>query len=185
AIFKSTKLVYLFMKVIQCNWRSMRNVEKFKNLELDKQKRIINAALKEFTLKGFDQASTNQIVKEAGIGKGMLFYYFKSKKDLYFYLINYCIEIIEEKYFRAIDTSKQNLFQRLKDISIIKMNFLKTYPDAMNFMAVILFRNEELDGDLRMRVEQLHEKGYGIMYENLDYSLFRQDVDSKRAIKLI
>src|SRR5690625_5577728 len=104
-MFKSTELVYLFMETIQYKGRSMRNVEKFKNLDKKKQKRIINAALKEFTAKGFDQASTNRIVKEAGIGKGMLFYYFKSKKDLYLYLVDYCIEIIREKYFHAIDTS--------------------------------------------------------------------------------
>jgi len=163
----------------------MRNVEKFKNLDKKKQKRIINAALKEFTAKGFDQASTNRIVKEAGIGKGMLFYYFKSKKDLYLYLVDYCIEIIREKYFHAIDTSQQNLFQRLKDISLIKLNFLKTYPDSMNFMASILFHDEQLDSDLKSKVEQLHEDGYGIMYRNLDYSLFRKDIDAEKAMKLI
>jgi AcrR family transcriptional regulator len=160
-------------------------MEKFESLDKSKKKRIINAALKEFAAKGFDQASTNQIVKEAGIGKGMLFYYFKSKRALYFYLINYCIGIIKEKYLSCIDTSERNLFQRLKAISLIKMKFLNTYPDAMNFMAAILLQDEKLDSDLRKKVEQLHETGYGIMYDNLDYSLFRNDIDSRRAIRLI
>jgi AcrR family transcriptional regulator len=163
----------------------MIKMEKFESLDKTKKKRIINAALKEFAAKGFDQASTNQIVKEAGIGKGMLFYYFKSKKDLYFYLINYCTGVIEEKYFSRIDISERNLFQRLKDISLIKMTFLNTYPDAMNFMAAILLRDEELDSELRKRVERLHETGYGIMYDNLDYGLFRNDIDSGRVIRLI
>ena len=46
---------------------------KFLNLELEKQDRIINAAIKEFAQKGYDKASTNEIVKEAGISKGLLY----------------------------------------------------------------------------------------------------------------
>lgn len=58
-----------------------------KFLELDKlkQDRIINAAMKEFALKGYKNASTNEIVKEAGISKGLLFHYFTNKKA-YFYI---------------------------------------------------------------------------------------------------
>src|SRR5699024_11250029 len=84
-----------------------------------------------------------------------------------------------------IDTSQRNLFQRLKDISIIKLNFLKTYPDSMNFMASILFYDDQLDSELKSKVEQLHEDGYGIMYRNLDYSLFRKDIDVEKAMILI
>lgn len=47
---------------------------KFINLEAEKRERIINAALKEFAQKGYDKASTNEIIKEAGISKGSLFF---------------------------------------------------------------------------------------------------------------
>jgi TetR/AcrR family transcriptional regulator len=67
---------------------------KFENVESEKQRIILNAALKEFADKGYEQASTNQIVKDAGIGKGMLFYYFTTKKKLYAYLVDYCINIL-------------------------------------------------------------------------------------------
>ena len=42
---------------------------KFLNLDKEKQDRIINAALKEFALKGYDNASTNEIVKSSEISK--------------------------------------------------------------------------------------------------------------------
>lgn len=161
-------------------------MEKFSNLNNDKQKRIINAALKEFTEKGYDQASTNRIVKRAGIGKGMLFYYFKSKKDLYLYLIDYCIETIEAQYFELIDTNESDLFERLKKISIVKMEFLKEYPDSMNFMAAIFFKsNDYIDDVLKSRIEELQNKGYDIIYGNLDYTLFRKDIDPVRTLQLV
>ena len=44
----------------------LRITKTFKNVDPDKQLLVLNAALKEFTEKGFEQASTNQIVKECG-----------------------------------------------------------------------------------------------------------------------
>lgn len=64
----------------------------FESLPAEKKKRILIAALKEFSEKGYEQASTNSIVKEAGISKGILFHYFKTKRDLYLYVVLYRIE---------------------------------------------------------------------------------------------
>ncbi|MEK3889143.1 TetR/AcrR family transcriptional regulator [Bacillus sp. FSL K6-3431] len=158
----------------------------FKNLDITKQKRIINAALKEFTEKGFEMASTNQIVKDAGIGKGMLFYYFNNKKDLYFYLIDYCIDITEQKYLKFIDTSERNVFERLKNISNVKLEFLMKYPNAINFLATIFLKNfDQIDPKLKSRIETLQEKSHAKIYGNIDFSLFRQDIDAEKTFKLI
>jgi len=43
---------------------------------------ILNAAEKAFSEKGFDGARVDQIAKEAGVNKALLYYYFKSKKGL-------------------------------------------------------------------------------------------------------
>lgn len=62
---------------------------KFFSLEPDKRERIINAALNEFARNGYGKASTNEIIKEAGISKGSLFNYFNNKKELYLFLLGY------------------------------------------------------------------------------------------------
>ena len=54
----------------------------FHNVEPDKQQRIIEVAMKHFAEAGFKDASTNKMVKEAGIGKGMLFYRFRARRHL-------------------------------------------------------------------------------------------------------
>lgn len=158
----------------------------FKNLDNDKQKRIINAALKEFSKKDFEQASTNQIVKDAEIGKGMLFYYFNSKKELYFYLINYCLEITEEKYLNVIDMSERDLFKRLKNMAYIKLRFLKNYPDAMDFLGKTYLNSfDHLNEKLKSKIIALQKKSYTQLYGNIDYSLFRVDIDAKKSFDLI
>lgn len=52
--------------------------ELLSEMDPDKRLRLINAAMKEFSENHFDKASTNTIVKEVGISKGLLNHYFKS-----------------------------------------------------------------------------------------------------------
>ena len=64
----------------------------FINLSPERQKEIIENSLKEFALNEYQTASISNIVTDLGIAKGSFYRYFESKKDLYFYLIDYCIK---------------------------------------------------------------------------------------------
>ena len=55
-------------------------------LDTEKKNRIINSAIEEFSKYPFNKASTNNIVKNAEISKGLLFHYFGNKKELYEYI---------------------------------------------------------------------------------------------------
>ena len=46
---------------------------KFFDIKKEKQDRIINAALKIFAMQGYRHGSTDDIVKEAAISKGLLY----------------------------------------------------------------------------------------------------------------
>src|SRR5690625_3421272 len=158
----------------------------FYQLERAKQDTIINAALKEFTENGFEKASTNKIVKKAGIGKGTLFYYFNNKKDLFVFLIEYCLKIIRESFFNRIDTTERVLIERWKKVSLIKLDYLKQYPNAMNFITRAVVQEEEhLNEVLKEQIAILQADAEEILYRNIDYSLFRKDVNPERAMKLI
>jgi len=56
---------------------------KLLDLEPPRRNAILNAALKEFALRGFDNASTNVIAKEADISKALMFHYINSKQELF------------------------------------------------------------------------------------------------------
>mgnify|MGYP001006429114 FL=1 len=51
-------------------------------IDEQKRQRVIRASIEEFA-KGYEVASTNEIVRKAGISKGLLFHYFGNKKNLY------------------------------------------------------------------------------------------------------
>lgn len=161
-------------------------MKKFESLDVEKQQRILESAMKEFAENGYEQASTNRIVKEAGIGKGMLFYYFKSKRDLYEYLLAYSMDIVVNEYFQLIDTNETDFIERLMQAAEVKMQVQKAYKHVFNFMGTFLLKKgEKLPGKLQNRYEELQALGNALMYEGIDTSLFRKDIDTKKAFKLI
>ena len=49
----------------------------------DKQLDILRVATEEFATNGFYKTKTDTIAEKAGVSKGLIFHYFKSKKNLY------------------------------------------------------------------------------------------------------
>jgi len=160
--------------------------EIFNSLEESKRQRILNAALKEFAENGYEQASTNRIVKNAGIGKGMLFYYFNNKRELYQYLIDYSVDITVNEFLNLIDTTESDFIDRMKQVSELKMKLIADNPDIMNFMGTLILTQElELPAELITRMVELKKLGNAKLYDNIDTSLFRADVDVNKVYKLI
>ncbi len=56
---------------------------RFNKLDPAKRQRILEAAAQQFAAHGYDHASLNQILADAGISKGAAYYYFDDKADLY------------------------------------------------------------------------------------------------------
>ena len=77
--------------------------EKFFDLKKEKQDRMINASLKVFAMNGYAHASTDDIVREAGISKGLLFHYFVSKLGLYSFIYDYSIRYVILELTTGVD----------------------------------------------------------------------------------
>ena len=160
---------------------------KFDNLENKKQRQILNAAYKEFTAKGYKNASTNEIVKKAEISKGTLFYYFDSKKELYHYLIEYGIEFIKTDFLDEIDENQTDFIEKCRAKSQAKMKAYNKNPHIFNFFGTLYLNKEKkmIPADLKEKMDKLKELSYTKLFENIDTSLFRKDIPSNMIIKLI
>ena len=113
-------------------------VERFEKLEDSKQSIIRQAALAEFAAHGYAKASTNRIVQAAGIGKGMLFYYFTSKQELYEYLVKYSLEFIQSRYLARVDAAEPDVIERLTQLARLKMEAQAENEEVFKFSAVFL-----------------------------------------------
>ncbi|HLV10542.1 MAG TPA: TetR/AcrR family transcriptional regulator [Halanaerobiales bacterium] len=158
---------------------------KFHNLEKEKQERIINAALKEFTQNSYQKASTNEIIKEAGISKGSLFNYFKSKKDLYLFLFDYVIKVINE-IFSEVDYNETDFFERIRQIGLVKFKIYKKYPYAFDFLKITAQeKSAEVRTEIDVFTQELISSGLERCYQNIDFSKFRQELDIKKVTDII
>lgn len=114
-------------------WNFYMN-DKFFDLKKEKQDRMINAALKVFGLKGYQYASTDDIVKEAGISKGLLFHYFGSKLGLYSFIYDYSVRFMSMEIKAAVDAEETNFFTLQKQIEAGRLPVLKNYPYMQLFL---------------------------------------------------
>jgi len=159
---------------------------KFFNLETEKQDRIINAAIKEFAQKGYDKASTNEIVKEAEISKGLIFHYFKNKKQLFLFLFDHCIQIITDDFYKKVDLTEADFFIRIRKAVSIKMDLLAKYPDIFKFIEEAYMDDAaDIRTEIEKKVKALNEINFGKIYEGIDLSKFRDDIDIQKILKII
>ncbi|MEL7605660.1 MAG: TetR/AcrR family transcriptional regulator [Sedimentibacter saalensis] len=160
--------------------------EKLLNLESKRREEIINAALKEFAAKGFDDASTNVIAKEAGISKSLMFHYVNNKKDFFLFLYDYCLEIIKKEYFNLIDLDEKDIFERLSNTYMLKVKVLKKYPWIFDFTKVVVFTDsEDVKKELDERRKNLDEYSLMNFYGDIDISKFRDNLDVEKSKQLI
>ena len=61
---------------------SPRTKEQFDEIRTGSKARIMQAALEVFSEEGFDKASISKIAGRAGVSKGLMYNYFKSKEEL-------------------------------------------------------------------------------------------------------
>lgn len=107
--------------------------EKFFDLKSEKQDKMINASLHLFADNGYKHASTDDIVREAGISKGLLFHYFINKQGLYSFLIDYSVRYLLYEYDRLVG-EETDYFAFFDKLESAKLNVLRNYPYMYKFI---------------------------------------------------
>ncbi|MFO8069874.1 MAG: TetR/AcrR family transcriptional regulator [Alkalibacterium sp.] len=159
----------------------------FLSLEKDKQERILNAAFKEFSEKGYKDASTNKIAKEAGIGKGTLFYYFGNKENLFHQLVDEAFDIANREYLSKVNFDETDFFKRIEEMSVLKWNAYTKHEQAFSFMSHVLLHSKKyaLPNDLTSKREQAEKIWESLLTKNIDFSKFRDDIPKEASFNFI
>lgn len=158
--------------------------DKFFNLKREKQDRFINASLKIFSEHGYQKASTDDIVKEAGISKGLLFHYFGSKLGLYEFVYNYSTKLLMMEYSSLISADQTDFFELQKQMELAKRNIMVSYP-YMNVFVGKAFREDNFDV-LSVVAESMDQYSDELasIYARADISRFKEGVDPSAILKM-
>lgn len=159
---------------------------KISKLEPKRKDAILNAALKEFSTNGFDNASTNVIAKEAGISKGLMFHYITSKEKLFLFLYDYCVDRINKEYIDLMNFNEKDIFERLRQSYILQIELIQQYPWIFDFIMITDITNsDEVNKKLEERVNEKLARCQEEMFEIVDETKFREGLNLERCKQFI
>ena len=157
---------------------------KLLNLEPGRRDAILNAALKEFILQGYDKASTNVIAKEAGISKALMFHYISSKQELFFWVYDYFDDLMKREYFERMDYEEKDIFNRLRQSYTLQIGLLEKYPWITEFHKLSqITRSEEINKEISNREQ--NPDCYSKLFEGVDTARFRDGLDIEMCKQFI
>lgn len=133
--------------------------ERFKRLPEEKQKKIRDACMAEYTRTTIEKASLNRMIEDAGISRGSFYTYFDSKWDVLAYLCEYFINDFYECGVHCLEEAKGDIWEMLQ-------HFLSG--------ALALSRDQKRAEFIRNLVECGNR-------ETLTFDIFSPDPDSERA----
>jgi len=148
---------------------------------------ILHSAIAEFGKHGYAAASTNEIVKKAGVSKGLLFHHFGSKEALYTACQLYVLEQYGAYMKENKDLSGSDLFERILSNLRIKMEFGFKNPALWDFInrAWTLEDGESLMNNTEAKEYVLNamQAQASFFFEGIDSSLFRESYDIAKIMK--
>ena len=151
-----------------------------------RKNRILEAALVEFANKGYRKASTNSIVKDAKVSKGLLFHYYISKKELYIFLYRVALETIANELYEGVNFADRDVLNRLSSSTVQKINSYGKHP-----LFVKLFENnltvedEEILKRTQAHAKEVADESYQKLFSNIDYYYFSDRININHALEVV
>ncbi|WCN36540.1 TetR/AcrR family transcriptional regulator [Aneurinibacillus uraniidurans] len=118
---------------------SPRSTEQNEQIRTERIEQIMQAALEVYIEKGIRGTEMGDIAKKAGIARGLVYYYYKNKLDLFRELFTRYIELAQT-FIQSRLTAEEDSLTKLKKYTRFYMEMAQNRPDLMRF-----YRNMEND----------------------------------------
>ncbi len=160
--------------------------EKFENLPQERQELILGGATEAFGQNSYKGASTEDIARKAGISKGLLFFYFKNKRQLYLYLMDSLAEkitnLVVDDAFYEID----DFFELLLYTSTKKRSVLERFPHILEYSIRAFYPDhKDIKDTMNGWTQRQIDAMFKLYFKNVDFSKFRDGVDPRYVIDLL
>jgi len=96
--------------------------------EKNKEKLILDAAIALFTTQGFSATRMEDVSKKAGISKGLTYFYYKNKEDLFMALTKKAFEQLKDIFRDTLRSKANNGLEMLTDLVQRIWKFSKEQP---------------------------------------------------------
>ena len=160
----------------------------FSLLDEKKQEKVYGAAVDEFSLKGYSNASVNNIVQNAGISKGSLFTYFKTKSSLFDGLASLAVDKVKD-YLRSVreETTEMNIIQRLEIFLRSGFRFIDKHPRLTRIYFNLLYSGDTPFGGKRLQTIHAESRKFlsKLLQESMQKGELNPEFDVNRTAFLL
>ena len=138
------------------------------NGKLNKTKRkIFETSMKLFAEKGYDATSIEEITATVGVAKGTLYYHFSSKEEIFNFLIEEGIKLLQNSV--DIKTSKHNNYiDKIKAIVLIQIKIVAKYENIITILLSKFWGTKERNKKCQELVYQYIGKIEKIVQEGIE-----------------
>lgn len=126
------------------------------NLQDIRKDQIMNAAQIVVASKGYDQTRMDDIVEKAQLSKGAIYWYYKSKKDIYLSLIDYWFNEYSAGVLKSLE-DKDSSSEQLKSLFEYFVDQFDQNPDTFKIM-VEFWRTSGLDVDFNNKLQEIYSQ---------------------------
>ena len=103
------------------------------------RQRILDAAMREFSAKGYEGASLNTVCAENDISKGIIYHHFKDKNELYLLCVTECFDALTA-YLDKERASFRSQEEGLQDYFNTRLRFFTEHPMYLGIFADAAFQ---------------------------------------------
>lgn len=122
---------------------------------MNKTKRaIFESAIKVFSKSGYTGATMDEVVAKAGVAKGSLYYHFKSKEELFIFIIKEGMNLIHEEVEKATE-GMDNPYEIIQESVKVMLKYVYENKDLFKVIISQLWGNEERNDMLRDEIKTL------------------------------
>ncbi|MCD6295138.1 MAG: TetR/AcrR family transcriptional regulator [Deltaproteobacteria bacterium] len=160
----------------------------FLKLDEEKRERVLSAAVNEFADKNYNNAGMNVVVKTAGISKGALFKYFRSKAGLFGFVYKMALGRVKD-YLRQVrdESEAEDFFIRLEKVMLAGLDFIHVHSGLAAIYYRIVFTGDS--PCKREIVEEVHRESLSfiksLIQNGIERGELRSDLDPELAAFMV
>ena len=120
--------------------------------DLSTEEKILEAARKVFTQKGYAATRTRDIADEAGINLALLNYYFRSKEKLFFHIMTETVQELFAFMLPIINNEETSLDEK---IEIFAHKYIEVVTKNPNLPLFLSSEIQKADSDYKLPIEKV------------------------------
>lgn len=148
------------------------------------RQRILEAALQEFSEKGYESASLNTVCTEYGISKGIIYHYFKDKDELYLLCVKECFEKLTESLKEIAAGLTGTAEEKLRSYFDARLRFFSGSPLYLGiFSGAALNPPAALFSEIAKCRREFDRLNIAVLTELLNSELLRDEISVPAVVE--